>query len=81
MTTFLEIAKKLPPPLVAARARLQLAIAWANILLQRRPPADAALNRFEAALGSAELADAVASRSSSRSRCAARGGRHVRRPY
>ena len=54
MTTLLEIAKKLPPPLVAARARLQLAIAWANILLQRRAPADAALNRFEAALGSAE---------------------------
>ena len=57
MTTLLEIAKKLPPPLVAARARLQLAIAWSNILLQRRPPADAALNRFEAALGSAEPAD------------------------
>ena len=57
MTTLLEIAKKLPPPLVAARARLQLAIAWSNILLQRRAPADAALNRFEAALGSAEPAD------------------------
>ena len=50
MTTFLEIAKKLPPLLVASRARLQLASAWANILLQRRAPADAALNRFEAAL-------------------------------
>jgi serine/threonine-protein kinase PknK len=50
MTTFLEIAKKLPPRLLAFRARLQLAIAWANILLQRRAPADAALNRFEAAL-------------------------------
>ncbi len=58
MTTFLEIAKKLPPQMLASRARLQLAIAWANILLQRRAPADAALNRFEAALGSAELADA-----------------------
>ena len=58
MTTFLEIAKKLPPQLLASRARLQLAIAWANILLQRRAPADAALNRFEAALGSAELTDA-----------------------
>lgn len=59
MTTFLEIAKKLPPRLLAFRARLQLAIAWANILLQRRAPADAALNRFEAALGSAELSDAA----------------------
>ena len=45
--------------LLAFRARLQLAIAWANILLQRRAPADAALNRFEAALGSAELSDAA----------------------
>ena len=59
ITTFLEIAKKLPPRLLAFRARLQLAIAWANILLQRRAPADAALNRFEAALGSAELSDAA----------------------
>src|SRR6476660_7173054 len=50
MTTFLEIATKLPPRLLAFRARLQLAIAWAKILLQRRAPADAALNRFEAAL-------------------------------
>ena len=58
MTTFLEIAKKLPPQLLASRARLHLAIAWANILLQRRAPANAALNRFEAALGSAELTDA-----------------------
>ena len=58
MTTFLEIAKKLPPQLLASRARLHLVIAWANILLQRRAPANAALNRFEAALGSAELTDA-----------------------
>ena len=59
MTTFLEVAKKLPPQLLASRARLQLATAWANILLQRRAPADAALNRFEAALGSAELTDGL----------------------
>ena len=58
MTTLLEIAKKLPPKMLASRARLQLVIAWANILLQRRAPANAALNRFEAALGSAELTDA-----------------------
>ncbi len=58
MTTFLQIAKKLPPQLLASRARLHLVIAWANILLQRRAPANAALNRFEAALGSAELTDA-----------------------
>ena len=58
MTTLLEIVKKLPPRLVASRARLQLAIAWANMLLQRQAPANAALNRFEAALDSADLSDA-----------------------
>ena len=58
MTTLLEIAKKLPPQLLVSRARLHLVMAWANILLQRRAPANAALNRFEAALGSAELTDA-----------------------
>ena len=58
MTTLIEITKKLPPKMLASRARLQLVIAWANILLQRRAPANAALNRFEAALGSAELTDA-----------------------
>lgn len=39
MTTFLEIAKKLPPRLLAFRARLQLAIAWAKICYSAgRPP-------------------------------------------
>ena len=56
MTTLLEIVKKLPLHLSVSRARLQLVIAWANILLQRAVPADAALNRFEAALDSTELA-------------------------
>ena len=81
MTTLLEIAKKLPPQLLASRARLQLAIAWANILLQRRAPADAALNRFEAALGSAELTDA--SRADLRVEADVLRGvaEHIRRPY
>ena len=35
MTTLLGIVKKLPPQSVVSRARLQLDIAWANILLQR----------------------------------------------
>ena len=56
MTTLLEIVKKLPPHLLVSRARLQLVIAWANILLQRTAPAEAALNRFEAALDSTDLA-------------------------
>ncbi|MBV9321518.1 MAG: hypothetical protein JO106_16715, partial [Mycobacterium sp.] len=57
MTTLLEIIKKLPPQLLVSRARLQLVIAWANILLQRRAPTTVALNRFEAAVGSAALTD------------------------
>jgi serine/threonine-protein kinase PknK len=59
MTTFLGIVKKLPPQLVVSRPRLQLVIAWANILLQRRPHADAALNRFTAAVSAADLPDAT----------------------
>ena len=59
MTTLLQIVKKLPPPLLVSRARLQLAIAWANILLQRTTPADAALTCFAAALQSAEVTDAT----------------------
>lgn len=59
MTTLLGIVKKLPPQLVVSRARLQLDIAWANILLQRSTLPTGALNRFEAALGRADLSDAA----------------------
>ncbi|HUO40333.1 MAG TPA: protein kinase [Mycobacterium sp.] len=57
MTTFLGIVEKLPPQLVASRARLQLVIAWANILLQRPAATDAALNRFSAAVSAEALPD------------------------
>jgi serine/threonine-protein kinase PknK len=59
MTTLLGLVKKLPPQLVVSRARLQLVIAWAHILLQHSVPAAAALNRFEAALGRADLSTAM----------------------
>jgi serine/threonine-protein kinase PknK len=59
MTTLLGIVKKLPPQLVVSRARLQLTIAWANILLQRLAPAAAALKSFEAALDRSDLDDAI----------------------
>ena len=59
MTTLLGIVAKLPPRLVVSRVRLQLVIAWANILLQRSALTDAALNRFEAALDHAGLPDAT----------------------
>jgi serine/threonine-protein kinase PknK len=59
MTTLLGIVKKLPPQLVVPRPLLQLVIAWANILLQRSALTDSALNRFEAAVGRADLSDAA----------------------
>ncbi|MFV0495113.1 protein kinase domain-containing protein [Mycobacterium sp.] len=59
MTTLLGIVKKLPQQLVVPRPRIQLVIAWANILLQRSVRADSALDRFAAALGRADLPDAM----------------------
>jgi ATP/maltotriose-dependent transcriptional regulator MalT len=58
VTTFLGLVEKLPAPLVASRPRLQLAIAWANILLQRQAAIHAALDRFTAALSKADLPEA-----------------------
>ncbi len=57
MTTFLGIAAKLPAQLAASRPRLQLAIAWANIFLTRRAATEATLDRFTAALSTADLPD------------------------
>ena len=59
MTTLLGIVGKLPPQLVVSRARLQLLIAWANILLQRPAPTYAALDRFETAVEREDLSDAA----------------------
>jgi ATP/maltotriose-dependent transcriptional regulator MalT len=59
MTTLLAIVKKLPPRMVVSRARLQLTIVWANMLLQRLVPAAAAMKSFEAALDRADLTDAM----------------------
>jgi serine/threonine-protein kinase PknK len=57
MTTYLGIIEKLPPELVITRPRLQIGIAWADILLQRRAATDAALTRFSAALARADPSD------------------------
>ncbi|HVQ49288.1 MAG TPA: protein kinase [Mycobacterium sp.] len=59
MTTLLGIIDKLPPRAVASRPRVQLNLAWAHILLQHSAPANAALNRFEAAVDGAERSEAV----------------------
>jgi ATP/maltotriose-dependent transcriptional regulator MalT len=58
ITTFLGIVEKLPPQLAAERPRLQLSIAWANVLLTRQAATDAALNRFTAAMSRADLPEA-----------------------
>jgi serine/threonine-protein kinase PknK len=57
MTTLLGIINKLPSQLVTSRPRLQLNLGWAHILLQHTAATNAALNRFEAAVGRAELSD------------------------
>jgi len=59
MPTFLGIVEKLPPQLLTARPRLQLGIAWANFLLQRRAATEAALDRFTVAVSSADLREAT----------------------
>ncbi len=59
MTTFLGIVEKLPPQLVGSRPLLQLSMAWANILLTRREAADAALDRFAAAMSRSDLPEAT----------------------
>jgi ATP/maltotriose-dependent transcriptional regulator MalT len=57
MTTFLGIVKKLPSQLVTLRPRMQLTLGWAHILLQHTAATNAALNRFDAAVGRVELSD------------------------
>jgi serine/threonine-protein kinase PknK len=57
MTTLLGIIKKLPAPLVTSRPRLQLSLGWAHILLQHTAATSAALNRFEVAVGGADLSE------------------------
>jgi len=47
----------LPPQLVTSRPRVQLNLGWAHILLQHTAATNAALNRFEAAVGRAELSE------------------------
>src|SRR5215217_5916651 len=49
MSTLLALVSRLPPHIVALSPRLQLLIAWANVLLQRPAAADVALDGFESA--------------------------------
>lgn len=57
MTRLLGLVSKLSPALVATRPRLQLALVWANVLLQRTAPARNALSTLEALLSNRSLRD------------------------
>lgn len=50
MSTLLGLVAKLPPRIVLSRPRLQLAVAWANILLHRTEPTQRALDLVESTL-------------------------------
>jgi LuxR family maltose regulon positive regulatory protein/serine/threonine-protein kinase PknK len=53
MATLVGLANKLPKALLPGRPTLQIAIAWANCLLQRGRPAQIALDHVRAALATA----------------------------
>jgi len=57
MTTLLGLVGKLPPNLVEARPRLQLAVAWANILVHRPVPANRALDLVDSLLEQGTLTE------------------------
>lgn len=50
MTTLLQLVDKLPPSAVAVRPRLQLAVAWSNVLLHDTGRARSAIERANVAL-------------------------------
>ncbi|QSE81429.1 serine/threonine-protein kinase [Rhodococcus koreensis] len=58
MGTVLALVAKLPALLAQNRARLQLIVAWANVLLHRLEPMQASLARVEAALDEHTLTEA-----------------------
>ena len=57
MATLIGLVGKLPPAVVKSDPRLQLALAWANIVLHRIPAAEQALHLMESALGTSGLSD------------------------
>ncbi|WP_281690613.1 LuxR C-terminal-related transcriptional regulator [Pseudonocardia thermophila] len=59
MATLLGLVNKLPTELPLGRPKLQIAIAWANCLLQRARPAQTALDHVRAAIGSATDEESV----------------------
>jgi ATP/maltotriose-dependent transcriptional regulator MalT len=57
MATLIGLVGKLPPAVVQSDPRLQLALAWANIVLHRIPAADQALERMESGLLQSGVSD------------------------
>jgi serine/threonine-protein kinase PknK len=57
MATLIGLVEKLPPEVVQSVPRLQLALAWANIVLHRIPVAERALAQMESALETSGLSD------------------------
>jgi serine/threonine-protein kinase PknK len=57
MTTLIGLVGKLPAAVVQSHPRLQLALAWANIVLHRIPATEQALAQMESALETSGLSD------------------------
>ena len=57
MATLIGLVGKLPPAVVQSDPRLQLALAWANIVLHRIPAAEHALTLMESGLKTSDLSD------------------------
>ena len=57
MATLIGLVGKLPPAVVQSDPRLQLALAWANIVLHRIPAAEQALALMESGLETSGLSD------------------------
>ena len=57
MATLIGLVGKLPPAVVQSDPRLQLALAWANIVLHRIPAAEQALDLMESGLRTSGLSD------------------------
>ena len=57
MATLIGLVGKLPPAVVQSHPRLQLALAWANIVLHRIPAAEQALALMESTLDASGLSD------------------------
>jgi ATP/maltotriose-dependent transcriptional regulator MalT len=57
MATLIGLVGKLPPAVVKSDPRLQLALAWANIVLHRIPAAEQALGLMESGLAKSGFSD------------------------